>query len=119
MKKEMIRGGVFLAVAMIAYHLIAFLAPFMKSATFWVSYLFTLMAFVMASGAMYIAFFRKPDARSRFYGFPIVKVGMIHCSGQLIVGLVVMSLAAWVPVWMAAIIYIVAFAVAAAGIISS
>ena len=93
----MIRWGIGLGVVLVLYILIAFLIPFAHTATFWVSFLFTLIAFGVVAASIYIAFIKDPDAKSRFYGFPIAKIGVIYGVVQLVTGLVFMALAAWVP----------------------
>ena len=65
------RGAACLGVLLALYLLLAFLIPFVKTAVFWFSFVFTLIAFGVAAYALYTAFLKKPDARSRFYGFPI------------------------------------------------
>lgn len=119
MKKDTIRWIIGLGVPLILYILIAFLIPFVKTATFWVSFLFTLIAFGVVAASMYIAFIKNPDVKSKFYGFPIAKVGAIYGFVQLVVGLVFMTLATHVPVWVAILIYAIALGAAVIGLISA
>ena len=92
MKKDTMRGVVGLGVLLILYILIAFLIPFAKTATYWVSFVFTLIAFFVVAAAIYIAFVKNPDAKSRFYGFPIARIGVIYGVVQLVAGLLLMAL---------------------------
>ena len=108
-----------LAVLLVLYILIAFLIPFVHTPTFWVSFLFALIAFGVVAASMYIAFIKNPDAKSRFYGFPIARIGVIYGAVQLIVGLVFMVLAAYVPVWAAVLVYAIALGAAVIGLISA
>lgn len=119
MKKDMIRWGIGLGVVLVLYILIAFLIPFAHTATFWVSFLFTLIAFGVVAASIYIAFIKNPDAKSRFYGFPIAKIGVIYGVVQLLAGLIFMTLAAWAPVWTAVLVYAIALGVAIIGLISA
>lgn len=119
MKKDTIRWIIGLGVLLVLYILVAFLIPFVKTATFWVSFLFTLIAFGVAAASMYIAFIKNPDAKSRFYGFPIAKIGAIYGLVQLIAGIVFMALAAYVPVWVAILVYAIALGAAVIGLISA
>ena len=68
MNKDTIRGLVVLGVLLVLYILIAFLIPFVHTATFWVSFVFTLIAIAVVAASIYIAFIKNPDAKSRFYG---------------------------------------------------
>lgn len=119
MKKEFIRPVIVGAVVLVVYLLLALVIPFVKTATFWVSFVFTLLSFAVVSAAFYIAFMKKPDAKSRFYGFPIARLGAIYGLFQLIAGFLFMLLAAWVPAWIAVLVYAVAMGAAVVGLVSA
>ena len=119
MKKDTIRGIVALAVVLVLYILIAFLIPFVHTATFWVSFVFTLIAFAVVAAAIYIAFIKNPNAKSRFYGFPIARIGVIYGLVQLIAGFIFMVLSQWAPVWAAVLVYAIALGAAVIGLISA
>lgn len=119
MKKDTIRWIIGLGVLLVLYILIAFLIPFVHTATFWISFLFTLVAFGVVVASVYIAFIKNPDAKSKFYGFPIAKIGAIYGLVQLIAGILFMALAAYVPAWPAALVYAIALGAAVIGLISA
>lgn len=119
MKKDTIRGIVVLAVLLVLYILVAFLIPFVHTATFWVSFVFTLIAFAVVAASIYIAFIKNPDAKSRFYGFPIAKIGVLYGAVQLMAGIVFMALAAIVPAWVAVLVYAIALGAAVIGLVSA
>lgn len=119
MKKDTIRWIIGLGVLLVLYILIAFLIPFVHTATFWVSFLFTIIAFGVVGASFYIAFIKNPDAKSRFYGFPIAKIGAIYGLVQLIAGILFMALAVYVPVWVAVLVYAIALGAAIIGLISA
>ena len=119
MKKDTIRGIVALAVVLVLYILIAFLIPFVHTAAFWVSFAFTLIAFAVVSVSIYIAFIKKPDAKSRFYGFPIARIGVIYGAVQLVASLAAMALSRWIPWWIATVVYAIAFGVAVIGLVAA
>ena len=119
MNKNTVRGIAALGVLLVLYILIAFLVPFAHTATFWVSFVFTLIAFGVVAASVYIAFVKNPDAKSRFYGFPIAKIGVIYGAVQLIAGIVFMALAALIPVWAAVLVYAIALGAAVIGLISA
>ena len=119
MNKDTIRGAVALGVLLVLYILIAFLIPFVHTATFWVSFLFTLIAFAVVAASIYIAFIKNPDAKSRFYGFPIAKIGVIYGAVQLLAGILFMALATIVPAWVAVLVYAIALGAAVIGLISA
>ena len=47
MKKDITRGIIGLGVLLVLYILIAFLVPFAHTATFWISFVFTLIALLL------------------------------------------------------------------------
>ena len=119
MKKDFTRGAICLGVLLVLYFLLAFLIPFAKTAVFWISFVFTLIAFSVTAFSLYTAFLKKPDARSRFYGFPIAKIGVIYGGAQLVLGLLLMALGKWVPVWVAVLLYAIALGAAVIGLVSA
>lgn len=119
MKKDTIRWVAGLGVLLILYILVAFLIPFIHTPTFWVSFGFTLAAFAVVAGAFYIAFVKKTDAKSKFYGFPIARIGIIYGTIQLIAGLVFMAFAAYAPEWLAILVFAIALGIAVVGLVSA
>lgn len=119
MKKDTIRWIIGLGVLLVLYILIAFLVPFAHTATYWVSVGFTLISFGVTAAALYIAFIKHPDAKSRFYGFPIARIGVIYGVLQLVTGILFMALAAVAPVWAALLVFAVLLGAAVIGLISA
>ena len=119
MKKNALRTIVVAAVLLVIYHLIAFLVPFVHTGAFWVSYVFGLVAFGVAAASIYIAFIKNPDAKSKFYGFPIARIGVIYGVMQLIASLLFMALAAILPAWIAVLVYALGLGAALIGLISA
>ena len=117
MKKDTIRALVVALIMLVLYHLIAFLIPFAKTDIFWISYGFTLAAFAVVAASISIAFLKKTDAKSRFYGFPIARIGVIYGFLQTVLGLVVMALGCIVPWWAAVVVYAVGFGAAVIGLV--
>lgn len=119
MKKGTIRSVIVTAVVLAVFHLIVFAVPFVKNAAFWVSYGFTLAAFAVVAASIYIAFVKNPDARSRFYGFPIARIGAVYGTVQFVLSLLVMGFAAWVPWWAAAAVYAIGLGISVIGLIAA
>ena len=99
--------------------IVAFLIPFAHTAAFWISYGFTLAAFAVVAASIYIAFIKHPDVKSRFYGFPIVRIGVLYGGAQLIVSVMVMALGQWFPGWIAVLVYAIGLGAAVIGLISA
>lgn len=118
MKKDTIRAIVVAVVTLVIYNLITFVILFAHTAAFWISYGFTLTAFVVCA-SIYIAFIKNPDAKSRFYGFPIARIGVLYGCAQLIVSLVVMAVAKWTPWWIPTLVYAIGLGAAVIGLVSA
>ncbi len=118
MKKDILRSIAAVAIVLVLYILIAFLIPFEHTPVFWASFVFTLAAFAVVVASFYIAF-GKPEAKSRFYGFPIAKIGAIYGAVQLVVGVIFMAAGEHIATWLAVLIYAVGMGAALLGLIAA
>ena len=66
-----------------------------------------------------ISFHNGESVRSKFYGFPIARIGVLYLAVQLVLCLLFMPLAQWVPAWVSTIVFVVVFAVSAVGCIAA
>lgn len=119
MKKENLRAIVVAAVVLIAYNFAVFMIPCWKGGTFWVSWGFTLLSFVISGFAFYSSLLKNPDAKSRFYGFPIAKIALIYLVAQVAVGGISMALGNIIPWWAATVLDAIILALAVIGLISA
>ena len=118
MNKDIIRLIIALGVLLAVYLLLALLIPFPKIAEWFISIVFTLIAFAVAVYACYIAFIKKPDARSKFYGFPLAKLGFGYLVFQVIAGIPFMIWGAYISWWISVAVFSVALAAVILGLIS-
>ena len=93
--------------------------PFVKNAAYWLSFVFTLLAFAAQLYVFKISFRNGESVRNKFYGFPIARIGVLYLAVQLALGLLVMALAKWLPAWIGVILFVVTLAVAAVGCIAA
>lgn len=117
--KNKVRVGIILAVIFVVYTVLTFVLPFAKTAVLWLSYLFGVIAIAAQLYVLHTAFAQGENVRSKFYGFPIAKIGVVHLLVQLALGLIFMALAALVPVWLPVALYVVLLGVAAVGFIAA
>lgn len=118
-----------LAIIFVAFSVIVFAIPWAKDGIFWLSYIFAVIAIAAQVYVLKTAFKDGVDesVRSKFYGFPIAQVGVIYGAVQLLASLIFMIInASWVngvgkgvPAWIAIIVYVLIFAAAAIGFIST
>lgn len=94
------------AIALVLYNMIVFMIPFEReSAAFWLSYAFTMVAFGVVGIAVYNGMLKNPDAKSNFYAFPMIRIGLNYGVIQLIAGIIVMALGQWLAWWLVTLVY--------------
>ena len=108
-----------LAIVLVAYLLLAFVIPFAKTAVFWLALVFTLAAFGVQLYVLKLSFTKGRDARSKFYGFPIARIGIVYLIVQIVLSFVLMAGAKICPVWVAVIVFVLLLAAAAVGVIAA
>ena len=119
MKKDTLRLLIIGAVALIAYNFAVFMIPCYKTATFWVSWGFSLLSFAVSGYGIYTGLIKNPDAKSRFYGFPIARIGVLYLVAQVAVGGVCMAIGHIVPWWLATVVFTIGFALTLIGVVSA
>lgn len=119
MDKNEIRGYIVDAIAFIVFSVIAFVAPFSKTGSFWLGYVFGVIAIAYQIYVFKISFRKGGDAKSKFYGFPIAKIGVVYLLAQLTVSLVEMIGSKGLPAWIATIINVILLAIALVGCITA
>ncbi len=113
MKKQMIRAALAIAILAGLWSILAFAIPFAHSAEFWLGYVFAMAAIVIQMPVLWISF-EKGNPKSRLYGFPIARVGLIYLLLQLVLSLAMMIFGASIPGWIFVVLQ--AFLLAAAGL---
>ena len=119
MKKDTIQGAIVAFAVLLAYNCAVFMIPCWKGATFWISWGFSLLSFVIAGAAIYFSMIIKTDAKSRFYGFPIAKIGAIYLVAQVAFGGICMALGHIIPWWLATVVDVIGLALVVIGLISA
>lgn len=108
-----------LAIVLVVFLVLAFAIPFSKTGVFWLSLVFTVIAVAAQVYFLKMAFDKGEEVRSKFYGFPIARIGLIYLVVQIVVGFIFMALAAVCPAWVCIIICVLILAAAAVGLISA
>ncbi len=113
MTKNSIRGIIALVILAAVFNLIAFVIPFQHTTAFWLSYGFGMFAILFQLYIFKASFANEGGAKSKFYGFPIARLGVYYLVIQLIVSVIGMALAGLAPAWTVLIVcaLILAFAV--------
>ncbi len=103
LEKKQIRGIAFFAIILVVYNILAFVIPFPKNGCLWAAWAFGLVAILLQIPILLLAFRNGETVKSKFYGFPIARVGVIYLIAQMIVTVLFFALAfvncpAWIPV---------------------
>ena len=119
MSKNTKSGFLVLVLIVTVFSIIAFAVPFAKTPVFWLGYTFGMIAILFQAYIFRISFSGDGDAKSRFYGFPIARVGVYYLVVQLIFGLAEIVLASILPLWVAVIVNALLFALAVIGCVTT
>lgn len=117
MKKNGIRGFILLGIILAVFIVIAFAIPFAHTTAFWIGCTFGVLA-ILFQLYVFKSADANGDAKSRFYGFPIARVGVIYMIVQLIVSIIEMALAKVNPTAVPLVINVLLLAMALVGCIT-
>ena len=104
MKKNKGMACAVLAIAFVLFNVIAFAIPTAKTATFWIAYVFTAVAFALQIAIWKFAFKGADTLKSKFLGIPLISVGITYLIIQIIVFAIFMVFPI-VPTWIAIVVY--------------
>ena len=114
--KNVSRGILTLLIVLAVFSVIAFVIPVQKNTVFWISYGCGVFA-ILFQGYILFSAFGKRDARSRFYGLPVVRVGICYLVTQLLVSIGMIALAEFIPTAVTVIVDVLILAAALLGCI--
>ncbi|MDO4620775.1 MAG: hypothetical protein Q4B09_09160 [Lachnospiraceae bacterium] len=116
-KRAALTGGIVMA----CFTLITLIAPLQKGSVYILSFLFTWIAACVAGYGIYRGLLNGTSVKSKYYGFPIARIGGIYFVIQLILSILLMITATFIemPMWIAAILYIALLAATGIGMIGA
>lgn len=106
------------AILLVLYCVLYLLIPFPKTAAYWIEFAFSLIA-VIAGFAICQYAVKNDGIKSKFYGFPLLRIGMLYITVQLILSFVVAVIGffADIPVWIPIVLSVIILGVSAIGAI--
>lgn len=119
MNKKMIRILLILILFLAAYNVVAFAFKFERNMVYWASYSFSMIAILLQTYIAYLAFNGAETSKSKFYGFPIINLGLWYLLIQMIAGFVFMTMSSEISLGIALAPQVIIFVVAMVGIITS
>ena len=95
--------------------------PFKKPAASWVVFAFSLVSLAAGCGVTIFAFGKSSTLKSKFYGYPVFRIGVIYTIVQLVITLPIYIIGAFVnvPCWIGLSISILVLGLAAIGLIAT
>lgn len=117
MKKNSTKGYVILGILFALISIIAFAVPTVKTATFWIAYVFTAAAFA-AQIIIWRTALGKETLKSKFLGFLVVHIGIVYTVIQVIAFAVFMFVPT-LPTWSAIVVCSVIAGISAVCMISA
>ena len=118
MKNKIAKGYLVLGILFTLLSVIAFVVPTAKTATFWVAYIFTVVAFSTQIFLWKKSFGSKDSLKSKFLGIPVVHVGIVYLVLQIIVFAVFVAFPL-LPVWSVIVLCAIILGVSAACMITA
>ncbi len=115
--KKQLRTIIALVIILIAYNVLAFAIPFTRTGLFWTGYIFGLVAIVVGILIFLLAFGKSETLKSKFYGFPVARVGIIYVCIQLPLSFIAMALAKTetIPNWPFLVLFVLLLSAAVLG----
>lgn len=118
MKRNSTKGYVILGILFALVSIISFAVPTVKTATFWIAYVFTTAAFAAQIGIWKTALGKEETLKSKFLCFPVVHIGIVYAAIQVIAFSVFMFVPT-LPAWSAIVVCSVIAGVSAVCMISA
>lgn len=120
MKKRLSLLFIYFIVA-ITLTLLFVVIPFEKTVASWLAYGFALLSLVGGLVIIWVAFRKATTLKSKFYGFPVVRVGLIYSITQIIISIILIVIGVFVemPTWIVVILSVVLIAFTSIGTIVS
>lgn len=107
-----------LGIAFVVFNIIAFIVPTPKTSTFWIIYIFTIIAFIAQVFIWKVAFENAITLKSKFIGFPIINIGIVFLVFQLII-FVIFLIFPFAPVWISITICILLLSISSIFLIAT
>ena len=103
MKKNTPFAHIILGIVFILFNIVAFVVPTDKTATFWITYAFSAVAFVIQPFVWKIAFGKGTELKIKFLGITLIHVGLVYIAIQLVAFVMFMAFPN-IPSWIAVIV---------------
>lgn len=122
MNKNFKKSIIIIIILLVVYNVLMFVIPFPKKnlAVFWVSWFFGLLSIGIQILNFYWLLNKESNYKSKIYGIPVFKVGVLYSIIQLIssIAFIIVNCFLNVPTWIPVIVYVVVISISVIGYIS-
>ena len=118
MKKNSTKGYLILGILFALVSIIAFAVPTAKTATFWIAYAFTAVAFATQIGIWKTDLGKEEILKSRFLGFPVIHIGAVYAVVQ-VAAFAIFLFVPMLPAWSAIVVCVTIAGISAVCMISA
>lgn len=119
MSKKRIQSLIIIGIILVLFNVISFAVPFAKNVVFALSYIFASIAILLQIYVLHKSFSNGKELKSKLYGFPIAKIGVVYLCVQIIASIIAMSLSKFIPIWVVVILYVFIIGLSAIGFITA
>lgn len=119
MTKNEKRVCIVLAIILVVFTTISFVVPYERDGVFWLSFIFGVISIAAQFCVLKTAFGEDESPRSRFYGFPIARIGLVYMVVQLVLSIVFMAIGSICPKWVPTVLFVVLLGAASLGFIAA
>lgn len=119
MNKNIIRTGIVIILFWIIFSLISFVLFFDSNSVFWCAYVCGVIAILYQAYILKASNMGEKRVKSRFYGFPIIRIGIVYLTTQLVVSIIEMAMKKIIPFKFVLIVNVLIIAFALVGSIVS
>jgi len=109
------------AIVAVIFTLLTLIIPFEKPAASWVMFAFSLFSVAGGCAISLYAFGKSNELKSKFYGYPVFRIGFIYTAVQLALSILMYFVGAFVnlPYWVGVLISVLPAGMAAIGVIAA
>ena len=109
------------AIATVVFVVLTLAIPFPKPAASWMMFAFTIVSFAGGCGITLFAFSKSAELKSKFYGYPVFRIGFLYTAIQLALAVLVYIVGGFVdvPYWVGLALSVLLMGLAAIGVITT
>lgn len=113
-------AAVIYGIAALSFVILVLVIPFSKPAASWVMFAFSIISFVIGLGISLYAFGKSKMLMSKFYGYPVFRIGFLYTATQVILSIIVFTIGAFVNIsyWVGIVISVLLLGMASIGVIA-